>query len=391
MPQCSHRATTGRQCRQDALNEQELCATHHAARQALLQRIGPLRQGGCEHITTGPNARRCDRFAEAEKTLCTNHRRLEEKRQREREEIERGRQQQEDFGARFRQANTVADGFTWLDGIVAIYELWQQGTMSYGVFYTIIRDYCTHTGGDYEHFRVVMRTLSTMRAATVEQVVMYIHAQGQPGAAAAAAAGRGAGGAGAAPLATIAADSQNVHTRVVTEQTNAGLQKILAAPVDTDPFTLTKILRAFVAIYKFKNMRAFLTMMTDMATWYDVETCRTDKDWLYRKVLDGTWSLIETSSDKNALTMRLYEEAKEASGLCCDGHITRLINVFVGFDTVFETPICVNEIIQNRMSAIAAREASVEEKIRAAGAEFDELGVPAHERQVWLEAFSSIE
>jgi hypothetical protein len=382
MPQCTHRATTGRQCRHDALNEQELCTTHHTARQALLQRIGPLRQGGCTHITTGPNARRCDRFAEAEKTLCTTHRRLEEKHQRQQEERRRDREQLEEYGARFRQANTIGEGFTWLDAIVSIYELWQQGTMTYGVFYSIISEYCTHIRGNYEHFKIVMRTLYTMRTATVEEVVTYIHQQGQPEAVAAAAA--------PPPLGVLAADSQNVHTRVVTQQTNAGMQKILAAPVEPEPYTLTKIMRAFGGLYKFRNMKAFLAMMTDMATWYDIETCRTEKDWLYRKLLDGTWSLIEASPDKNALTMRLYEEAKEAAGLCCDGHITRLINVFVGFDTVFETPISMNEMIQNRMSAIAAREATVEEKIRAAVAEFEELGVPANERQVWLEAFSSI-
>lgn len=383
MPQCTHRAiTTGRQCRNDSLNEQELCAKHHVARQALLQRIGPLRQGGCAHITTGPNARRCDRFAEAEKTLCINHRRLEEKQQRQRAQEERDRQQQEEYGARFRQANTLEGGFTWVDAIIASYELWHQGIMGYGVFYTIILEYCRHIHGDYDHCRIVMRRLYQMgRTVTIEQAILYINEQGQPGAAAAAIAGP------AAPLAAIAADSQNVHTRVVTQQTNAGLEKILAAPVEPEPFTLTKILRAFISTYKFKNMKAFLSMMTDMATWYDIETCRTDKDWLYRKVLDGAWSLIDSSPDKNALTMRLYEEAKEASGLCCDGHISRLINVFVGFDTVFETPISMNEMIQNRMSAIAARETTVEEKVRAAAAEFDELGVPAHERQAWLEAF----
>jgi hypothetical protein len=73
--------------------------------------------------------------------------------------------------------------------------------------------------------------------------------------------------------------------------------------------------------------------------------------------------------------------------MCCDGHISRLCNVLVGFDDAFAPPVPFGEILQNKMAAIAALEIETEEKVRQANTFFNEFAVPEPERVAWLEAF----
>ena len=73
--------------------------------------------------------------------------------------------------------------------------------------------------------------------------------------------------------------------------------------------------------------------------------------------------------------------------MCCEGHISRLCNVLVGFDETFAPPVPFGEILQNKMAAIAALEVETEEKIRQATAFFNEFAVPEPDRAAWLEAF----
>jgi hypothetical protein len=73
--------------------------------------------------------------------------------------------------------------------------------------------------------------------------------------------------------------------------------------------------------------------------------------------------------------------------MCCDGHISRICNVLVGFDEAFQPPVSTGEVLQNRMSAIAALEIADEEKVRRATNVLNELKIPDDQRSAWLEAF----
>jgi hypothetical protein len=73
--------------------------------------------------------------------------------------------------------------------------------------------------------------------------------------------------------------------------------------------------------------------------------------------------------------------------MCCEGHLSRLCNIFVGFDELFQPPVSVSEQLQNKLGAIALLEISTEEKIQQATQIFNELNVPQDQRAVWLEAF----
>lgn len=191
-------------------------------------------------------------------------------------------------------------------------------------------------------------------------------------------------------LGRIATDRQNVHTAAVSRQTNRGLEKLLA---ETNGTTIQRAPEWFAARWLLKSYGDWgrvSQIVTDMMRWYGTATCRTNNDWLYRKTLDGLYLTIrklEDNDTKHELFKRTFEECFESIGMCCDGHISRLCNVLVGFDEAFAPPVPFGEILQSKMAAIAALDVDTEEKIRQATAFFNENSVPEADRSAWLEAF----
>jgi hypothetical protein len=192
-------------------------------------------------------------------------------------------------------------------------------------------------------------------------------------------------------LAAIAHDRQNVHTRHVAQQTNAGLEKLLAKER-----SVNKVVRApdwFAARWLVKNYGNWATVsrvVNDMQHWYATVMCREVNDRLYHRQLDGLYHTIREVTDeetRNELYKRAFEECSESVGMCCDGHITRLCNVLVGFDDTFTPPVPFGEILQNKMAAIYGMDVEIEEKIKLATEFFNEFAVPVEERGPWLEAF----
>ena len=191
-------------------------------------------------------------------------------------------------------------------------------------------------------------------------------------------------------LGAIALDRQNVHTSAVSQQTNKGLEKLLA---ETNGTTIQRAPEWFAARWLLKSYGDWgrvSQVVADMLRWYNMQTCRTNGDWLYRKTLDGLYLTIrklEDSDIKTELFKRTFEECFESVGMCCDGHISRLCNVLVGFDEAFAPPVPLGELLQSKMAAIAAMDVDTEEKIRQATAFFNENSVPEADRAAWLEAF----
>jgi hypothetical protein len=189
----------------------------------------------------------------------------------------------------------------------------------------------------------------------------------------------------------IAMDRQNVHTRAVSQQTNQALDILLALQRQR-----RRIIRApewMAARWLPRSYGSWLAVsrtVNDMMQWYNTNTCRTTGDQLYRFTLDGLYLKISShpSEDtKNELYKRAFEECSESVGLCCDGHISRLCNVLVGFDEAFEPPVPFGEILQNKMAALFALDIPTEEKLAQAIAFFNEYAVSEEERAPWLEAF----
>ena len=180
-------------------------------------------------------------------------------------------------------------------------------------------------------------------------------------------------------LHALTLDAQNVHTSAVNRQTSATLTLLLETPVPTRVSTL----RELGNVWKGRSKKKVLD---DVSHWYSTTECRVKNDQLYRRALDGLWVRIKESDHKDALLQRLWEECSDAVGVCCEGHLSRLANVLVGFDDEAEPEVSVGEILQQKMSAIAGLDVSVEHKVGHAWAVFEELGVSAEERTAWIEA-----
>lgn len=195
-------------------------------------------------------------------------------------------------------------------------------------------------------------------------------------------------------LGALALDRQNVHTGVVNDRTNDGIARLCAVPVPESQDTRRNVLHAFLEQgVPYENV---MIVWQDVEQWWQTDRCRVGADdppdQLYRRTLRGIVAYIgrvESAETRTELYRRLYQEAHEAVGMCCDGHLARLVNVLVGFDDAFRPPVSQGELIQTRIAAIAGMEdASVEERLRQANVFFDEIAYPVPERAPWLDVLA---
>jgi hypothetical protein len=117
--------------------------------------------------------------------------------------------------------------------------------------------------------------------------------------------------------------------------------------------------------------------------------CRDENDYLYRRLLDHAWAAIKSRPREEEMTLilRLQQECAESCGMCCDGHINRIINVFVGFIDNMSPPVPIGEILQEKMSRISEIE-DLEQRIIEATSVFFELNITAEQAGPWLEALA---
>jgi len=179
-------------------------------------------------------------------------------------------------------------------------------------------------------------------------------------------------------LQQFAEDTQNVHRKVVTDNTNDQTEKLLAVTVPAEQNTLGEVRKLFGKSRK---------VMADVEYWYALTMCRKEADCLYKRTLDGLWAMIKTSDHKEELCKRLKEEMTEAVGMCCEGHLSRLCNVLVGFDDAFTTVVSRGEILQQKMAEIAALEVTDRTKKMRARKILRELDIPVSQHADWLNAF----
>ena len=133
-----------------------------------------------------------------------------------------------------------------------------------------------------------------------------------------------------------------------------------------------------------------LRAAVDVNKWFNTDTCRQQGDKLYKHVLRGLVAYIGKVHDpetRQELWKRSWQECDEAVGMCCEGHISRLCNVLVGFDDAFKPPVSFAEILQAKMAAISIMDVSTEDKLQQANTFFNEYAIPQDQRQAWLDAF----
>jgi hypothetical protein len=191
-------------------------------------------------------------------------------------------------------------------------------------------------------------------------------------------------------LQALAQDGQNVHTREVSQQTNESTRTLLEVVVPLQQKTEQTLMLAWYSLPNQPPHHKILRAANDINKWFNTDTCRQQGDKLYKHLLRGLVAYIGQVRDtetRQELWKRAYQECEEAVGMCCEGHISRLCNVLVGFDEAFQPPVPFSEILYNKMAAISGMDVSTEEKIQQATTFFNEYAVPMDQRQAWLDAF----
>ena len=190
-------------------------------------------------------------------------------------------------------------------------------------------------------------------------------------------------------LEAMARDSQNVHTRAVSEQTNRGIDLLMTVEVPETQNTMGEIRAEWTRI--FTNPPVQELLYEDMVRWWNIQTCVNQGDWLYRKLLRRLWAKIKSTKPdetRQELVKRLQQECAESYRLCCIGHINRLVNVMVGFDEGFKQDVPKGLLLQERFARLSAIEDDVE-RFRQATEIIAELGLTTEEAAPWLDAISA--
>ena len=183
-------------------------------------------------------------------------------------------------------------------------------------------------------------------------------------------------------LAYFVNDKQNVHTTVITTQTNTMMDDLAKQPVKKKQRTLDEILTCW-QIYTWAEIEP---VYKDMKYWGDMSDVIVPNDFAYRVALRALWAKIKTYDPeiRDELIKRLFEECRDSVEMCAQGHLTRLANVLVGFDA---TAAPQKESLQEKMAAISILDLGTELKIAEATKIMDDMNMSLEERVAWLEAF----
>lgn len=136
--------------------------------------------------------------------------------------------------------------------------------------------------------------------------------------------------------------------------------------------------------YEMQRFRKYIEVINDINEWMV-------KHAPYRHVFRAVCYKISKERDEerqSEMWHRLFQECLESVGMCTDGHLSRLVNVFVGFDDEIKPQIPLGELIQQKLSAISQMDIADADKLRIATEFFDEHAVADEERAPWLEALA---
>ena len=191
--------------------------------------------------------------------------------------------------------------------------------------------------------------------------------------------------------AQLAADSQNVHTREITQQMRDSINILLAVEVPKDQTGSVREMRVGW-IERGYSEHEIDVVYRDVVNWWNKDTIYSADDKLYRRLLRGLWWTIKQykADLRTELEKRLWEELRDGAipySVCTQGHVARLSNVMIGFHDAFVPPVPVGEILQQKMAAIYRMDVSQDEQLSLAKSILAELKVPADQHDNWLSAF----
>ena len=185
----------------------------------------------------------------------------------------------------------------------------------------------------------------------------------------------------------FADDAQNVHRKEVSEQTNKAVEFLFKLKPPAEQETERDISVSFLTMAGKFVYGQYLEVMNDIHKWFHTKDCRENGDRFYFRILRSLVFFIKQSEHENELWKRLWQECSESVGMCCDGHISRLCNVLVGYVEGIGPQVSLGELTQQKMAAIAAQDIPEADKRKQANEFFNEHKVPHAERDAWLDAF----
>jgi hypothetical protein len=192
--------------------------------------------------------------------------------------------------------------------------------------------------------------------------------------------------------AQLAADSQNVHTREITQQMKDSINLLLAVEIPSGYNGLTVREMRVCWLEAGYSLYEIDTVYRDVVFWWNKDMIYSAGDKLYRRMLRGLWWTIKQYKEdvRKELEKRLWEELRDGAipySVCTQGHVARLSNVMIGFDEAFVPPVPVGEVLQQKMAAIYGMDVDYEEQMRLATDVLVELKIPREQYAEWLSAF----
>jgi hypothetical protein len=389
MPRCSALTGTYDQCTNAAWVGETMCRIHIRAHARYDERFGPHIPGMCA-VVDSPNGR-CENAHEPNQLLCMQHRHARERRialrEMEEEEERRIEETYQEYMAHnpLMRWQDVFDELANRAGLPIGFPGYVRWNVARGAaqLYFETEQVNPEQHNNILYFHRIWRWIRHGRhgpvplpAAEMQGPVPH-HPHPPPPQ--------------VPRLQALAQDQQNVHTREVSQQTNDSTRKLLEVVVPLQQKTEQTLMLSWYALPNAPAHYKILKVAIDINKWFNTETCREQGDKLYKHLLRGLVAYISQVHDaetKQELWRRAYQECDESVGMCCEGHITRLCNVLVGFDEAFQPPVPFAEILQNKMAAIFMMDVPTEEKIQHATTFFNEYAVPDEERHAWLDALS---
>ena len=186
-------------------------------------------------------------------------------------------------------------------------------------------------------------------------------------------------------LQVLALDRQNVHTRIVVDETfkiTDLIRKAAYVPEgyrwSTHIFSATPYAVA-VACQLHPTVSVHLLAMysADVAI-YEIE------EGIYGKVLDSVWQYIKNSPHKNDLCKILGDEIIDSVGMCAQGNLSRICNVLSGYLDGIEIKESTAETL-GRMFPPLMDITEKSERLEKAKKILMEYEVPQEEWAAWIE------
>jgi len=133
-------------------------------------------------------------------------------------------------------------------------------------------------------------------------------------------------------LHALSLDRQNVHTRIVVEETKKTVDIIRNATYVPEgyrwshtTFSATPYVVSVACQLPPQVSVHLLAIYSSNTSIYDIE------EGIYGKVLDSVWQYITDSPHKNDLCKILGDEIIDSVGMCAQGNLSRICNVLSGY------------------------------------------------------------